>query len=196
MRSTKFRAKGVFWLENLGASNYSKITAQKCENSTSFNWKTSLVKLPLVDHNFPLPWNPKYCLISGFFPHPTPLMSKRSILAYPTHTMTEPLGFPARFASNCRVLTSLPIQSVHVSDWAKLLACGDASGEVETVNLRKKQSAKFVSLITCIHTVSYCLQTLGLCIFLRSFWRAYYRRGLYSRGFTLPYLVYIPLTAA
>ena len=72
-------------------------------------------------------------------------MSKRSILAYPTHTMTEPLGFPARFASNCRVLTSLPIQSVHVSDWAKLLACGDASGEVETVNLRKKQSAKFVS---------------------------------------------------
>ena len=72
-------------------------------------------------------------------------MSKRSILAYPTHTMTEPLGFPSRFASNCRVLTSLPIQSVHVSDWAKLLACGDASGEVETVNLRKKQSAKFVS---------------------------------------------------
>ena len=59
--------------------------------------------------------------------------------------MTEPFGFPARFASNCRVLTSLPTQSVHVSDWAKLLACGDASGEVETVNLRKKQSAKFVS---------------------------------------------------
>ena len=64
---------------------------------------------------------------------------------YPTHTINEPFGLPARFASNCRVLTFLPIQSVHVSDWAKLLACGDASGEVETVNLRKKQSAKFVS---------------------------------------------------
>ena len=72
-------------------------------------------------------------------------MGKRSILAYPTHIINEPLGLPARFASNCRVLTSLSIQSVHVSDWAKLLACGDASGEVETVNLRKKQSAKFVS---------------------------------------------------
>ena len=59
--------------------------------------------------------------------------------------MTAPFGFPARFACTCRVLTFLPIQSVHVSDWAKLLACGDASGEVETVNLRKKQSAKFVS---------------------------------------------------
>ena len=75
-------------------------------------------------------------------------MSERSILAYPTHTMTERLGFPARFASNFGVLTFLLIQSVHVSDWAKLLACGDASGEVETVNLRKKQSAKFVSKYT------------------------------------------------
>ena len=90
-------------------------------------------------------------------------MSERSILAYPTRTMTERLGFPARFASNCRVLF-LPVQSVHVSDWAKLLACGDASGEVETVNLRKKQSAKFVSLITCVPTVSFRLQTLGLYI--------------------------------
>ena len=90
-------------------------------------------------------------------------MSERSILAYPTRTMTERLSFPARFASNCRVLF-LPVQSVHVSDWAKLLACGDASGEVETVNLRKKQSAKFVSLITCVPTVSFRLQTLGLYI--------------------------------
>ena len=85
-------------------------------------------------------------------------MNERSILAYPTHTMNEPFGLPARFASNCRVLTFLPIQSVHVSDWAKLLACGDASGEVETVNLRKKQSAKFVSKYPVY------LQILGLCI--------------------------------
>ena len=39
---------------------------------------------------------------------PTPPMSKRSILAYPTHTMNEPLGFPTRFASNYGVLTFLP----------------------------------------------------------------------------------------
>ena len=95
--------------------------------------------------------------------------------------MTEPFGFPARFASNCRVLTSLPTQSVHVSDWAKLLACGDASGEVETVNLRKKQSAKFVSLITCVPTVSFRLQTLGLYIKEGVFGRLI-TGGAYIRG--------------
>ena len=112
-------------------------------------------------------------------PHPTHGQKIDSCLPHPH--WTERLVFPARFASNCRVLIFLPIQSVHVSDWAKLLACGDASGEVETVNLRKKQSAKFVSLITCVPTVSFRLQTLGLYIKEGVFGRLI-TGGAYIRG--------------